>query len=124
MRLKLIFSSVISMLFCLVLASCEDDPDEVRLEELNKTVWVYVRPSDSDFQYSTQLMFFNNKTITIYGVSADRKSLDLIDTKEFSMKYGELTVDGEVLGNVDDGFVYYKQKIYYKTSRCLGDYIE
>ncbi|MCM1504462.1 MAG: hypothetical protein NC127_04630 [Muribaculum sp.] len=124
MRKKSILALMVSMLFCLVLVSCDDDPDEVRLEELNKSVWVYVRPTGSDYQYSTQLMFFNGKTITIYGVSADRKSLDLLDTKNFSIKYGDLTVDGELLGNVDDGFVYYKHKIYYKTSRCLGDYIE
>lgn len=123
-KLKSILPLFVSILLCVALSSCEDDPDEVRLDELNKSVWVYVRPSDSDYQYSTQLMFFNNKNITIYGVTADKKALDLLDTKPFSIKYGEVTVDGELLGNVDDGFVYYKHKIYYKTTRCLGDYIE
>lgn len=123
-KLKSILPLFVSILLCVALLSCEDDPDEVRLDELNKSVWVYVRPLDSDYQYSTQLMFFNNKNITIYGVTADKKALDLLDTKPFSIKYGEVTVDGELLGNVDDGFVYYKHKIYYKTTRCLGDYIE
>lgn len=123
-KLKSILLLFVSILLCVALSSCEDDPDEVRLDELNKSVWVYVRPSDSDYQYSTQLMFFNNKNITIYGVTADKKALDLLDTKPFSIKYGEVSVDGELLGNVDDGFVYYKHKIYYKTTRCLGDYIE
>ncbi len=123
-KLKSILPLFVSILLCVALSSCEDDPDEVRLDELNKSVWVYVRPLDSDYQYSTQLMFFNNKNITIYGVTADKKALDLLDTKPFSIKYGEVTVDGELLGNVDDGFVYYKHKIYYKTTRCLGDYIE
>lgn len=123
-KLKSVLPLFVSILLCVALSSCEDDPDEVRLDELNKSVWVYVRPLDSDYQYSTQLMFFNNKNITIYGVTADKKALDLLDTKPFSIKYGEVTVDGELLGNVDDGFVYYKHKIYYKTTRCLGDYIE
>lgn len=123
-KLKSILPLFVSIFLCMALSSCDDDPDEVRLEELNKSVWVYVRPLDSDYQYSTQLMFFNNKNITIYGVTPDKKALDLLDTKPFSIKYGEITVDGELLGNVDDGFVYYKHKIYYKTTRCLGDYIE
>ena len=125
---KMCFKSILPLIFAtcvgFVLVSCEDDPDELRLEELNKTVWTYVRPADSDFKYSTQLMFFNNKNITIYGVTADKKALDMLETKPFSIKYGDITVEGEVLGNVDEGFIYYKNKIYYKTTRCLGDYIE
>lgn len=124
MKLKISLGLFFAFVFCTLLYSCEDDPDKLRLEELNKSVWVYVRPSDSDYKYSTQLMMFNGKSITIYGVTADRKALDMLDTKNFSIKYGEITVDEELLGNVDDGFIYYKHKIYYKTTRCLGDYIE
>ena len=124
MKLKISLGLFFAFVFCPLLYSCEDDPDKLRLEELNKSVWVYVRPSDSDYKYSTQLMMFNGKSITIYGVTADRKALDMLDTKNFSIKYGEITVDDELLGNVDDGFIYYKHKIYYKTTRCLGDYIE
>ena len=122
--IKAVLRLTVAIFIGCLAVSCEDDPDEVRLEELNKSVWVYVRPTDSDYQYSPQLMFFNNKNITVYGVTADKKALDMLETKSFSIKYGEVTVDGEVIGNVDEGFVYYKHKIYYKTTRCLGDYIE